>query len=315
MFFIALTLFLTNTTTYHAETKKVILGGESIGLQLSTGVYVTGKFDVNGVSPWEKTGVENGDIIVSLNNIEVNSISEISNIVNKAKPNSTVPIIILRDDKKINSEINVYQYNGKNTIGLYVKDMILGVGTLTYIDPTLNQYGALGHAMTELAINSGVITTSSVNSIRKSLPGIAGEKRATILNRTLGTININSDFGVFGKYNAPSGDLIEVCEAADVVLGPAQIVTVLNGTEKEYFDVMIVEAKLQSDEDVKGIKIKIIDDELIAKTGGIIQGMSGSPIVQNGKLIGAVSHVIVDNPLFGYGVYAEWMLKTQRLLK
>ena len=315
MFFIALTLFLTNTTTYHAETKKVILGGESIGLQLSTGVYVTGKFDVNGVSPWEKTGVENGDIIVSLNNIEVNSISEISNIVNKAKPNSTVPIIILRDDKKINSEINVYQYNGKNTIGLYVKDMILGVGTLTYIDPTLNQYGALGHAMTELAINSGVITTSSVNSIRKSLPGIAGEKRATILNRTLGTININSDFGVFGKYNAPSGDLIEVCEAADVVLGPAQIVTVLNGTEKEYFDVMVVEAKLQSDEDVKGIKIKIIDDELIAKTGGIIQGMSGSPIVQNGKLIGAVSHVIVDNPLFGYGVYAEWMLKTQRLLK
>lgn len=315
MFFIALTLFLTNTTTYHAETKKVILGGESIGLQLSTGVYVTGKFDVNGVSPWEKTGVENGDIIVSLNNIEVNSISEISNIVNKAKPNSIVPIIILRDDKKINSQINVYQYNGKNTIGLYVKDMILGVGTLTYIDPTLNQYGALGHAMTELAINSGVITTSSVNSIRKSLPGIAGEKRATILNRTLGTININSDFGVFGKYNAPSGDLIEVCEAADVVLGPAQIVTVLNGTEKEYFDVMVVEAKLQSDEDVKGIKIKIIDDELIAKTGGIIQGMSGSPIVQNGKLIGAVSHVIVDNPLFGYGVYAEWMLKTQRLLK
>lgn len=315
MFFIALTLFLTNTTTYHAETKKVILGGESIGLQLSTGVYVTGKFDVNGVSPWEKTGVENGDIIISLNNIEVNSISEISNIVNKAKPNSTVPIIILRDDKKINSQINVYQYNGKNTIGLYVKDMILGVGTLTYIDPTLNQYGALGHAMTELAINSGVITTSSVNSIRKSLPGIAGEKRATILNRTLGTININSDFGVFGKYNAPSGDLIEVCEAADVVLGPAQIVTVLNGTEKEYFDVMVVEAKLQSDEDVKGIKIKIIDDELIAKTGGIIQGMSGSPIVQNGKLIGAVSHVIVDNPLFGYGVYAEWMLKTQRLLK
>ena len=315
MFLIALTLFLTTTTTYHAETKKVILGGESIGLQLSTGVYVTGKFDVNGVSPWEKTGVENGDIIFSLNNIEVNSISEISNIVNKAKPNSTVPIIILRDDKKINSEINVYQYNGKNTIGLYVKDMILGVGTLTYIDPTLNQYGALGHAMTELAINSGVITTSSVNSIRKSLPGIAGEKRATILNRTLGTININSDFGVFGKYNAPSGDLIEVCEAADVVLGPAQIVTVLNGTEKEYFDVMVVEAKLQSDEDVKGIKIKIIDDELIAKTGGIIQGMSGSPIVQNGKLIGAVSHVIVDNPLFGYGVYAEWMLKTQRLLK
>lgn len=315
MFFIALTLFLTNTTTYNAETKKVILGGESIGLQLSTGVYVTGKFDVNGVSPWEKTGVENGDIIVSLNNIEVNSISEISNIVNKAKPNSTVPIIILRDNNKINSQINVYQYNGKNTIGLYVKDMILGVGTLTYIDPTLNQYGALGHAMTELAINSGVITTSSVNSIRKSLPGIAGEKRATILNRTLGTININSDFGVFGKYNAPSGDLIEVGEAADVVLGPAQIVTVLNGTEKEYFDVMVVEAKLQSDEDVKGIKIKIIDDELIAKTGGIIQGMSGSPIVQNGKLIGAVSHVIVDNPLFGYGVYAEWMLKTQRLLK
>ena len=315
MFFIALTLFLTNTTTYNAETKKVILGGESIGLQLSTGVYVTGKFDVNGVSPWEKTGVENGDIIVSLNNIEVNSISEISNIVNKAKPNSTVPIIILRDDKKINSEINVYQYNGKNTIGLYVKDMILGVGTLTYIDPTLNQYGALGHAMTELAINSGVITTSSVNSIRKSLPGIAGEKRATILNRTLGTININSDFGVFGKYNAPSGDLIEVGEAADVVLGPAQIVTVLNGTKKEYFDVMVVEAKLQSDEEIKGIKIKIIDDELIAKTGGIIQGMSGSPIVQNGKLIGAVSHVIVDNPLFGYGVYAEWMLKTQRLLK
>ncbi|NLD27160.1 MAG: hypothetical protein GX661_07350 [Acholeplasmataceae bacterium] len=204
--------------------------------------------------------------------------------------------------------------NGKVTLGLYVKDEVLGVGTLTYINPQTKTFGALGHSIINEELSGpklGTIMTSSIHGIRKSYPGIPGEKQATINKKTIGTIKKNTDIGVFGSVEGLSdfsAKTIPVAEPSEVHLGNAQMLTVVDSTRKESFDVEVIEVKTQNRKDIKGIKIQVTDQELLDKTGGIIQGMSGSPVIQDGKLIGAVSHVIIDSPDFGYCVYAMWMV-------
>lgn len=194
-----------------------------------------------------------------------------------------------------------------------MKDKIVGVGTLTFIDPNNNTFGALGHSVSGKVddIYGGEIYLSSIEGIRKSIPGIPGEKRAVISESVIGKVDKNNKYGIYGKIDINelnTRKLIEVGSVSDVKLGNASIVTVTNKNIKEYYDIVIVELKNQVCADLKGIKFKIVDEELLEKTGGIIQGMSGSPIIQDGKLIGAVSHVIVDNPEYGYGVYIDWMI-------
>jgi len=205
--------------------------------------------------------------------------------------------------------------NGKMTLGLYVKDEVLGVGTLTYIEPTKMTFGALGHSIINEELsdpNLGYITTSSINGIRKSLPGIPGEKQATLSHDSIGTIIKNTNIGVFGSIlntnDFSSVTKMKVASVKEVELGKAEIWTVLSNDVKERFEVKVIEVKNQSSEGIKGIKIQITDERLLEKTGGIIQGMSGSPIIQNNMLIGAVSHVVIDSPEYGYGVYAIWMV-------
>jgi stage IV sporulation protein B len=157
----------------------------------------------------------------------------------------------------------------------------------------------------------GQISNSTVNGIRKSLPGLPGEKQATLSKTVIGTIEKNSNIGVFGRITDKSNfkdPVIEVASPSEVKLGKAEIWTVLNGDQKEKYTVEVVEVKNQLSKGIKGIKIHITDQDLLDKTGGIIQGMSGSPIIQNNKLIGAVSHVVIDSPDYGYGVYALWMI-------
>lgn len=217
----------------------------------------------------------------------------------------------------INTKIRVVKNsNGKNSIGLYVKDKIIGVGTLTYIDPNTNKFGSLGHSASntknELTNISGQIFSSSIEGIKKAIPGSPGEKRAILNDDLLGEVISNNDYGVFGKIQ--NKDLlkekkVEVGKINEIELGEAQIITVTEDNIKEKYSIEIIELKNQVVSNIKGIKFKVTDKKLLEKTGGIIQGMSGSPIMQNGKIIGAVSHVIVDNPEFGYGVYLEWMLE------
>lgn len=297
----------------------VIPGGESIGLQLNTGIYITGKYDVktkNGeASPWDKSNIEVGDKIVEVNSKVVEKISDLQAILNNLESEQDILLKLKRQNQYIITTCRVVKAdNGKMTIGLYVKDEVLGVGTITFINPRHMKYAALGHSVIPEELNGsklGLITSSSIRGIRKSLPGIPGEKQATLSNTIIGTIEKNTNIGIFGRVNNltdfSNEKPLRIAEPKEVVLGDAEIWTVIDGSKKEKYAVKVVEVKNQTTTSIKGIKIKITDQRLLSSTGGIIQGMSGSPIIQNNKIIGAVSHVVVDSPEYGYGVYAMWM--------
>lgn len=304
----------------------VIPGGESIGLQLNTGVYVTGKYKVETkkgkVTPWNQSGILIEDKIISINGKEVSAIEDLHLHLKSVKENENITLIVERQNKKLEIPMKVtVDKDGKASLGLYVKDKILGIGTITYIDEETSTYGALGHGVINEYLKNeklGYIASSTVKGIRKAIAGTPGEKQAIIDGAQLGDIKINSNIGIFGKFYAPasfsSSQKIEVAYGNEVVLGKAEIWTVIENNRKEKFEIEIIEVMKQSQSMIKGIKYKIVDKRLLEKTGGVIQGMSGSPIIQNNKLIGAISHVVVDNPAFGYGVFAEWMIKNRDLL-
>lgn len=311
-----------------AKTSKryVIPGGDSIGLQINTGVIISGKFEVKTndgkKQPWENSDIQVNDTIISINGNLVNTITDIQKIISKMKNNEIVEMVLLRNGKNIKTSITLVEsLDGKLSFGLYVKDKILGVGTLTYIDPTDNTFASLGHSVyskssgldnSSLRNISGEIVSTRISGIRKAVPGIPGEKRAILDDDIKGIITNNNDYGVFGIYTDPEikkHKTVPVGQISDIKIGKATIITVIGENVKENYDIEIIELKNQVIPDVKGIKFKVTDERLINETGGIIQGMSGSPIMQNGKIIGAVSHVVVDTPEYGYGVYLEWMLK------
>lgn len=321
---IIISVFLISINVNATSNKKyVILGGESIGLQINTKVTITGKFEVktnDGLkSPWKNSDIEVDDIVKRVNGQSVESINDIQNIISTLKDNEKIELVLLRNNKEIKTSINVFKNSSdKMSLGLYVKDKMLGVGTLTYIDKENKTFASLGHSISSkeeynFTKISGKIVSSKIDGIRKAIPGTPGEKRAVLDSSEKGSITINNNYGVFGNVtdvDLLNEELIEVGNISGIKKGKASIVTVINNTEKKYYDIEIIELKNQVVPDVKGIKFKVVDEELLKVTGGIIQGMSGSPIVQNGKIIGAVSHVVVDSPEYGYGVYLEWMIKS-----
>lgn len=299
------------------ETDFVYLGGDSIGIKMDTGVYVAGKYKVQTnkgkVSPWKNSNIEVGDKIEKINNQIINNNEDFQRMID-CIDDSTVNLTINRDNKMFTTDIDVV-YNSLNetSIGLYIRDKILGIGTLTFVTPDY-KFASLGHGIYDnnVLLNSvnGSLYYSNVSSIRKAEPGIAGEKRASISNDTIGQIKLNDITGLYGIFsnNNIKMNKIKVGTKEDVKIGKAFIYTTLSQNNIKKYDIEIVESYNQTKTGIKGMKIKLIDKELLETTGGIIQGMSGSPIVQNGQIIGAVSHVTVDNPTYGYGMYIDWMI-------
>ena len=208
----------------------------------------------------------------------------------------------------------IINIDGVIKTGLFVKSSIMGIGTLTYIDPNSLIYGALGHEIIEsesnskVEIKSGQIFNNKITGIEKSAIGMPGSKLAKFnYNYQYGTIFKNTKYGIFGYYkdNIEDNKLIKVSK--DVKIGPAQIKTVIDGEKIETFDIEIT--KINETSDIKNISFKINDENLIDLTGGVVQGMSGSPIVQNDNLIGVLTHVVVDNPYTGYGLFITKMLE------
>lgn len=290
---------------------KVQLGGDTIGIQIKTNVEIVGKYDIvkDGikVKPWENSNIYEGDFIYSLDNNIIKSNNDVNNILQKTNK-STLNITLIRDDELIETTIEVVKNNKNvNTIGLYIKDHISGIGTLTFVNLQTNKYGALGHSVSD-ALGTGSLYDSTVKGIKKGIKGIPGEKYATLSNNSIGTIESNSNIGIFGDFNKSlTNEIVNVVKAENVKTGPAQIITVVSGNSIKKYDIEIINVEKQNSCNVKGIKFKVTDNELINETGGIIQGMSGSPIIQNGNLVGAVSHVVVNDPSYGFGVFAEWM--------
>lgn len=314
---------------------KVIPGGQTIGVKLkSAGIIVVGHHSIEQedgktISPAEKAGIRTGDLITKMDGKKVKSVNEIVEGVNE-KNGKEIEFEIVRDKEKFTTKIKPIYDTKSNAyrLGLYIRDSAAGVGTLTFYDPTSNYYGALGHVITDvdtqdpIVVGDGKIYNANVTSIDKGTSGKPGGKRAQIEDEShvIGNITKNTPFGIFGEmYEKPSNGIydepIPIALPEEVKEGPAEMLTVIEGQKVEKFDIEIVNVIDQKYPATKGMVIKVTDKRLLDKTGGIIQGMSGSPIIQDGKLVGVVTHVFVNEPTSGYGSFIEWMIRDAGILE
>ncbi|MTI60817.1 MAG: SpoIVB peptidase [Firmicutes bacterium] len=309
---------------------KVFPGGQAIGVLLrSKGVMVVGKSFVESKNghryyPAREAGIEVGDTILEINGSEINDKLKLaSNIQKIAEQGLPLSLKIKTQQGKLRV-VNLKAVENKQgiyMIGLYVDDGVAGVGTLTFYETEKKEYGALGHEITEansnnrIEVREGKIIEAKISGINSGKKGLPGEKLGTFFqtDNVIGDIVTNNKFGIYGNLhtipnNPYFSEPVPVAAISQVKTGPAKMYTVVNDGVIEEFDVNIERIYQQSYPGDKGLIISIIDQRLKEMTGGIIQGMSGSPIVQNGRMVGAVTHVFVNEPTKGYGVFAEWML-------
>lgn len=298
-----------------AYSEKIIPGGENIGIEInSNGLVVVGFYKVNGKYIAEEY-LRVGDTILSIEDNNINSISEMSEFIDKNIIDNMVNIKIKRNNKIINTKLNLELVDDVYKTGLYVKDKVTGIGTLTYIDPLTHIYGALGHEITmsetnnNVEVKSGYIYESFVNGIDRSINGRVGSKNASInYDISIGTILENTNIGIYGIINEiPRKDVLDVSIWEDITLGSAYILTDTGGEVKKY-EINITNLNSKLIDTNKSISFEVIDEELLSISGGIVQGMSGSPIIQNNKIIGAVTHVVIDEVNKGYAVFIRTML-------
>ena len=299
-----------------AYSDKVILGGDNIGISVNTDdVLVVGFYKVNGEYIAKDAGFIIGDRIFKVNDNEIDSIDDLVKEINKSD-SSRIKFTVKRLDMIKDIELDLVKDGDIFKTGLYIKDQITGVGTLTYIDPETKIFGSLGHEIVDsktgriIDISDGFIFESIVTGIIKSTDSKTGEKQAKFnMDEIYGQIDKNTINGVFGKYieDIDNKLLIDVGRVEDIELGPAKIITVLNDNTINEYDINII--KINDDSTTKNILFEITDDTLLKNTNGVIKGMSGSPIVQNNKIIGAVTHAIINDNLKGYGIFITKMLE------
>ena len=298
-----------------AYPSKVILGGENIGIEVnSDGVLIVGFYDIDGISPGKDASLQLGDRIIKIDDTVIDRITDLSTAIDQDV--NEINISYIRNNNTYTTNLTLYKdSNNVYKTGLYVKDTIIGIGTLTFIDPETLKFGALGHEIIEkttgqkFEISNGNIFKSEITGVEKATRSEPGEKKANYhTNDEFGIITKNEITGIYGKYNneVNATEVIDVADPSEINLGFAQIKTVIDNTTIETFDIDIIQLY---DNDTKNILFEVTDNRLLEKTGGIIQGMSGSPIVQNNKIIGAVTHVISDDATKGYGIYITTMLK------
>ena len=296
----------------NAYSNKVVLGGDSIGINVnSKGVLIVGFYDVDGRSPGLDAGLKKGDLLLKVDDTDISKISDLSKKISNSK---SLKITYKRNNKIKTTKLKLINDKTVYKSGLYIKDNISGIGTLTFIDPFSKRFGALGHEIIDSNTNKkfelkdGKIFYSEVTSIEKSNNNDIGEKNASFdKNKVFGNIDKNDRTGIYGNYSKKikNNDLIDISSEAEK--GSAFIKTVIKGNKKENFKINIL--KIDDSTKTRNILFEVIDKRLLKSGNGIVGGMSGSPIVQNDKLIGAVTHAFVDDPSKGYGILIENMLK------
>lgn len=311
------------------EDIEVVPVGKIIGLKLYTnGVLVVGKSEIedsnnNMIKPYENTDIVEGDTILSINNQKVESIETLKRIVNNSK-GENLNIMLSRNGTTFASSMKAVQSKNKEyKLGLWVKDAATGVGTMTFYEPNSKNFAVLGHGITDsdtdtlINIDYGELVTSRVISIQKGKTESPGEIKGTILNQQkIGTVNKNTQFGIYGNLenltslNIDTSNAVKVASRDEISLGEAKILCSLDTNNKaEEYSIDIEKIYFDNDYNNKSMLIRITDERLIEKTGGIIRGLSGAPIIQNGKFIGAITNVLVSNPEVGYGIFADLMIK------
>ena len=288
--------------------RTVIPGGNTIGLHLQTdGVSVVEFYEKAA----ENAGLERGDLICAVNGEPVQTVQELTQAVQKTG-GRPMRLTVRRGKREFGVTLAAAKTQEGWRLGVFVRDSINGIGTVTYYDPATGQFGALGHGVSDgkylLSLRSGEGMPSAVTSVHRGERGEPGTLQGAVRDgSTSGEILENTPQGVFGKMEPMKGETVEVAEASEVHTGSAVIRSNVRGTQVEEFSVRI-RALYPNEEADRNLLLEITDPELLELTGGIVQGMSGSPILQNGKLIGAVTHVLIDDPTRGYGIFIENML-------
>lgn len=301
-----------------AYSDYIYRGGNTLGIEIECdGILIVGFYQIDGeYNKGNNSKLKVGDYIKKINGVEVNTLNELSGEIEKYTSDGKVELTYKRNNKEYITTLELINENGIFKTGLYVKDGITGIGTLTYIDPETLIYGALGHEIIEgntskiVEIKSGRIFRNTIVSIDKSIAGHAGSKNAKYFYNTLyGSIYKNTNHGIFGTYTTSISnmELVKVGKPENIKIGKAYIYTVIENEKVEEFEINIT--RINETSDTKNITFEIIDKKLLEKTGGVVQGMSGSPIMQNDMIIGVVTHVIVDNPVTGYGLFITKMLE------
>ena len=301
---------------------KVIPLGNAIGLKLYTeGVLIVGMSEIEGKRPYENSGIKEGDRIVSIDNKKIETTEDLIETVNASK-GKEVSIKYVRETLEEVTNITPVQTNkNEYKLGLWVRDAAAGVGTASFYIPSTGMFASLGHGITDIdtgdliTISNGELVSTNIISIQKGEKGKPGEIKGSIEGSSkIGEVYKNTSFGIFGKVSNKNSLKItesemEILNRDEIKKGKAQIICELENNKKEYYDIEIQKIYTANNKDNKSMLIKITDERLLEKTGGIIQGMSGSPIIQDGKFVGAVTHVLVNDPTTGYGVFTDMMLK------
>ena len=291
-----------------AAPKMLIPGGCTVGIKLHTrGLVIT---QLAEGSAAKEAGLKKGDIIVEVDGEEVHT----TQALKERMADDEVVVTVLRNGRE--AEFCVMPKTGQ--LGAYVRDSIAGIGTLTYYDPMTGAFGALGHGVNDAAtaclipVEDGAVLHSSVVEVAKGKSGTPGELKGKFdLSKILGSVQQNSVHGIFGTLTTPiSAKPLPVAAEDEVRLGKATILANVSGNAVKSYTVEVLKIYPNAQETGRNLLLKVTDRELLEATGGIVQGMSGSPIIQDGKIVGAVTHVLVNDPTRGYGIFIENMLNT-----
>lgn len=308
--------------------KKLAACGNTVGVKIKMdGILVIGVSEVDTadgtrLAPAKDGGIKSGDIIYEINNKKLSNIRDMISQIDKSTGNK---LEIKYKRNNIIYTTTIYPKEGVNDkryhIGLWVRDSTAGIGTLTFYDPETQSFGALGHGITDIdtgmlmPVNSGEVLESNIIAVKKGEQGSPGELKGIFMENKppMGNIFKNDECGIYGKIfdnkHIFKDRLYPIGIRGQVKVGPATILSNIESNNIDEFNIYIEKVARQSFSGPKGMVIRVTDKRLLNSTGGIVQGMSGSPIIQNGKLIGAVTHVLVNDPTRGYGIFIEWMLK------
>ncbi len=302
--------------------RQLIPMGKAVGIKLfADGVLVVSVSDLDGVcrSPAEDCGLKEGDLILRIDGEPIRSTEHLQSAL-QASGGEAVTLTVRRGGRTFPAEARpVLCGDGIYRLGVWIRDSMAGVGTLTFYDPETGRYGALGHGITDvdthvlMPLSAGSIMETTVRAVKKGQKGEPGELRGDFSAwRDVGTVSANTDAGIFGVAEegafSDAGQTVPVASPEEVQPGPAAILCTVSGDRTERYEVEILRVS-PGGRDLRDLQLRVTDPRLLDVTGGIVQGMSGSPILQNGKLVGAVTHVMVNDPSRGYGILMENMLK------
>lgn len=307
-------------------TQRVTLipAGIPFGIKFYTkGVIVVGVTDIQTyeglASPAKEAGLKTGDIIIKVNSTDVNTTEELSKLIAESNGKKTI-LTVNRSGETLNFDVypKKSSEDGAYKSGLWVRDSTAGIGTVTYVNAETNSFAGLGHGICDsetgdpLPLLKGIVTGINITDVVKGLENVPGELKGEFSAYKIGSLNKNTECGVFGTFDSIaqfSAEPMEICFRDELQTGKAYILTTISGSTPKLYEINIVKIYENSGK-TKNFLIEVTDKELLEKTGGIVQGMSGSPVIQNGRLAGAVTHVMINNPTRGYGIFIENMLNS-----